>query len=89
LERVKGIEPSSSAWKAAGKLNDFNDHCVKSRPKTVPNSPIFATGIYRQKITPSSSIAASQKQSAEKRINRPPPQPSMPVVHHAIVKLIG
>jgi hypothetical protein len=40
-------------------------------------------------LTPSSSIAASQKQSAEKRINRPPPQPSMPVVHHAIVKLIG
>ena len=29
LERVKGIEPSSSAWKAAGKLNHFNEPCVK------------------------------------------------------------
>jgi hypothetical protein len=41
LERVKGIEPSSSAWKAAGKLNEFNDHCIKSRSKTVLNSPYF------------------------------------------------
>jgi hypothetical protein len=41
LERVKGIEPSSSAWKIVGKLNDFNEPCVKSRPKTVLNAPIF------------------------------------------------
>src|ERR1039458_1111725 len=41
LERVKGIEPSSSAWKIVGKLNDFNEPCVKSRPKTVLNPPYF------------------------------------------------
>jgi hypothetical protein len=40
---VKGIEPSSSAWKVVGKLNDFNEPCVKWRPKTVLNAPIFAT----------------------------------------------
>jgi hypothetical protein len=44
LERVKGIEPSSSAWKVVGKLNDFNEPCVKWQPKTVLNPPIFATG---------------------------------------------
>jgi hypothetical protein len=43
LERVKGIEPSSSAWKIAGKLNDFNEPCVKWQPKTVLNASIFAT----------------------------------------------
>jgi hypothetical protein len=43
LERVKGIEPSSSAWKVVGKLNDFNEPCVKWQPKTVLNAPIFAT----------------------------------------------
>src|ERR1019366_9686245 len=43
LERVKGIEPSSSAWKIVGKLNDFNESCVKWKHKTVLNSPIFAT----------------------------------------------
>jgi len=26
LERVKGIEPSSSAWKVVRKLNDINPH---------------------------------------------------------------
>jgi hypothetical protein len=41
LERVKGIEPSSSAWKIVGKLNDFNEPCVKWQPKTVLNAPIF------------------------------------------------
>jgi hypothetical protein len=41
LERVKGIEPSSSAWKVVGKLNDFNEPCVKWQPKTVLNSPYF------------------------------------------------
>jgi hypothetical protein len=41
LERVKGIEPSSSAWKIVGKPNDLNDHCVKWRPKTALNSPHF------------------------------------------------
>ena len=33
LERVKGIEPSSSAWKIVRKLNDFNEPCVKWQPK--------------------------------------------------------
>jgi|PersoiStandDraft_1058852.scaffolds.fasta_scaffold136759_1 hypothetical protein len=32
-ERVKGTEPSSSAWKIAGKLNDLNEFCVKPQPK--------------------------------------------------------
>jgi hypothetical protein len=41
LERVKGIKPSSSAWKVVGKLNDFKEPCVKCRPKTVLNAPIF------------------------------------------------
>ena len=44
LELVKGIEPSSSAWKVVGKPNDFNEPCVKWQPKTVLNPPIFATG---------------------------------------------
>jgi len=44
LERVKGIEPSSSAWKVVSKLNDFNEPCVKWRPKTVLNSPYFYNG---------------------------------------------
>ena len=43
LELVKGIEPSSSAWKVVGKPNDFNEPCVKWEHKTVLNSPIFAT----------------------------------------------
>jgi Tfp pilus assembly protein PilF len=29
LERVKGIEPSSSAWKIVSKLNDLKGPCVK------------------------------------------------------------
>jgi hypothetical protein len=44
LERVKGIEPSSSAWKVVDKLNDFNEPCVKWQPKNRPKLPIFATG---------------------------------------------
>ena len=32
---------------AAGKLNDFNGPCVKWRPKTVLNSPIFETVLRR------------------------------------------
>ena len=44
LERVKGIEPSSSAWKIVDKLNDFNEPCVKWQAKNRPKLPIFATG---------------------------------------------
>jgi hypothetical protein len=36
----------------------------------------------------SSSIAASQKRGGKKRINGPPPQPTLPAVRNAIVELI-
>jgi len=39
--------------------------------------------------TPSSSIAASQQQGGKKRINGPPPQPTLPAVRHAILELIA
>jgi hypothetical protein len=32
LERLKGIEPSSSAWKIVCNLNDFNEFWVKWQP---------------------------------------------------------
>src|SRR5262249_43957308 len=38
--------------------------------------------------TRSSNIAASQKWGGEKRINGPPPQPTLPAVRHAIISLI-
>jgi hypothetical protein len=43
LERVKGIEPSSSAWKVVRKLNDINELCVKWQLKNRLKLPIFAT----------------------------------------------
>src|SRR5215471_4390444 len=36
----------------------------------------------------SSNIAGSQKSGGKKRINGPPPQPTLPAVRHAIVDLI-
>src|SRR6476659_8754322 len=38
---------------------------------------------------PSSSIAAFQQQGGKKRINGPPPQPTLPAVRHAILELIA
>jgi hypothetical protein len=37
---------------------------------------------------PSSSIAASQTGGGKKRINGPPPQPSLPAVRRAVVDFI-
>src|SRR5262249_2284172 len=39
--------------------------------------------------TPSSSIAGSQQQGGKKRINGPPPQPTLPAVRHAILELFA
>src|SRR5262249_14413065 len=40
-------------------------------------------------LTPSSSIAGSQQQGGKKRINGPPPQPTLPAVRHAILELFA
>src|SRR5438874_13274594 len=45
LERVKGIEPSSSAWKSARKSNDFKGVCVDLRPENVQNATLFANAM--------------------------------------------
>jgi SRSO17 transposase len=39
--------------------------------------------------SPSCNTVASKKRDGEKRINGPPPQPSLPAVRHAIVALIA